>query len=529
MAELKAKMWLNWEVFEIASIPSLCMSNVSFERIQKFASNFDDVTCPLTINDWKNVSSSVFQLSANHIQALYSILSCITADDPHDSIQMARLYAAEGFCMPSSDLRVTDMLCYLFALLVKKKFRGVAEVSNMEAFPSKPTQKLSPLNSKMSASDTKVTRVMVKTPNFSYQETTQLQIMLRYFLKEFPRFLNMYAPHGLTKTHVKSLSLLIVSGPNYSYRYKDLADALNLFQKCEVEQVAQFSHLIHYGLFNVNSDLSSRDITNNSPLSYRPILQRKNYTPVCDMDVSEDKPILIINKSSHYELVEAKPGSDVFIHNCINTTIYICGSVSCVFISHCKDSVIFVGAATAIHMDYGLNNKVIAASKLFHIDTSTRCTSYLLTNTKPLLTGNCSHLTLAPYNAVYSKFGLDILIAGINPKYNYWDNPIIIGGLFESLYEKISPEQFMLFCVPFHWDDTVPVINPIIPPEYLRSLEAKRNQILTLKSNLDKIKGNDPILYDKIVHEFKTRSNKLVENEGVMQQTNWLFSLSQYQ
>ena len=219
MTDMKTMIWLNWETFEIASVPALCTSNISIDRIQKFASNFDDVTCPLTINDWKNVSSSVFQFSPNHIQALYSNLSCLMTRDSHEAILQARLYLSEGYCMPSNDMKVTDMLCFLFGLMVKKKFRGVAEVSNMEAFPSKSTPRLSPINSPMSASDSKVTRVMVKAPNFSYQEASPFQLMLRYFLKEFPKFLSIYAPNGLTKAHVKSLSLLMVAGPDYSYIY----------------------------------------------------------------------------------------------------------------------------------------------------------------------------------------------------------------------------------------------------------------------------------------------------------------------
>ncbi|KAH0793612.1 TBCC domain-containing protein 1 isoform X1 [Histomonas meleagridis] len=529
MSELSSKLCLNWEVFELAAIPTFCTTEISLEKIRRFAQNFEDLTDILPFKKFKDTVSQIFKFNENQVQAIYSTLTCFITKDANEALLQSQLYLADPSCLPSHTLRVTDMLCFLFALLVKKKFRGVSEISNLEAFPSKSIPKLSPMSSRLSASDTSVTRVMtLKSPLKSRQEHSPLQLMLRYFLKEFPQFLQLYAPKGLTKIHLQSLSFLIIAwiGPSYNHRFSDLIVALDLLQDCEIESTAKFEHLV-YALLSILKESDLRDTAFTSPVAYRPSPPRAVQDLETDQTIILDKPILIEKRSQHYEFVDPSSPCEVFIHDCRHSTIYICGPVSCVFISNCKDSTVFVGAATCVHMSYGLNNKVIAASRMVHLDACTRCTSYLLTNTKPLLTGNCTRITLAPYNALYTKFGLDILSIGINPQLNFWGDPIVMGSLGVSQFEKMAPERFSLFSVVFNWEKTASVINPIIPPEYLQGLENKRKKILSLKADLDRIKEKSPDLFNKLVQEFKNYSNKLVADEGVMQQANWLYTLFQ--
>ncbi|KAH0793986.1 TBCC domain-containing protein 1 [Histomonas meleagridis] len=529
MSELSSKLCLNWEVFELAAISTFCTTEISLEKIRLFAQKFDDLTDFLTFAQFKEAVSQIFRFNANQIQAIYSTLTCFITKDANEALLQSQLYLADPSCLPSLTMRVTDMLCFLFALLVKKKFRGVSEISNMEAFPSKLAPKLSPISSRLSASDTSVTRVMtLKSPLQPRQEHSPLQLMLRYFIKEFPQFLQIIAPKGLTKIHLQSLSFLIVAwiGPSYNHRFSDLMVALDLLQDCEVESTSKFEHII-YPLLIFMKEADLRDNVFFSPIAYRPSIPRAVQELETDQSIILEKPILIEKKSQHYEFVDPTSQCQVFIHDCRHTVVYICGPVSCVFISHCKDSTIFVGAATCVHMSYSINNKIIAASRMVHLDACTRCTTYLLTNTNPLLTGNSTKITLAPYNALYTKFGLDILSVGINPQLNFWGDPIVMGSLGVSQFEKMAPERFSLFSVVFNWEKTASVINPIIPPEYLKALETKRNKILTLKADLDRIRDKNPELYNRLVQEFKNVSNKVVADEGVMQQANWLYTLFQ--
>ena len=184
----------------------------------------------------------------------------------------------------------------------------------------------------------------------------------------------------------------------------------------------------------------------------------------------------------------------------------------------------FVGGATAIHLEYCANLRVIGACRMVHFDVCTRCVGYLLVNTRPILTGNCTRLTLAPYNALYQKFGIDTLSLGINPVVNLWNQPVVLGSFgVSSVWDKLEPPLFRLFVVPFMWENHNPVINVAIPEEYQHALEVRKNRIMNLKKDLDIIREKDPDLFAKLVDQIKSSSSKWIESEGYMNDVKWLY------
>jgi hypothetical protein len=268
----------------------------------------------------------------------------------------------------------------------------------------------------------------------------------------------------------------------------------------------------------------------NSPISYRPIAGGGVFAeePEDLQRFRIDSPLLIDNDycSETFVVEEPKQFADIFIEGCRQRTIYVCGAVPVAFVTHCKDSTIFIGAAAAVRVEFCANIRIIAAARTFHIESSIGCTAYLLVNNRPIVTGSCTRLLFAPYNAQYRKVGLDLLCIGINPRLNLWDRPVLVGSL-GAPPERMPPEQFQLLCLPFTWQDMEPLINAIVPSEYAVALEGKRNQIANLKRYLDIIQEKDQALYDALQGQIKVRSYAWLEERGCVAEVKWAAGLPQ--
>lgn len=529
MSELNCRLWLNWEAFELASVNSLFTADISLLKIGQFAAFFEDVTQTVSFEQWKENITKIFRLNENQISALYSTLVCFLTHEPQEALQQCQLCLANPVALPSMSLRCTDLLCFLFVIFVKKKYHSVSEVTNLEQFPGKCGEVDAPrLSTKAwSKSSPAVGRKSLPSPT-PKQSDTSLQIMQRFLINNLPKFVQIYAPNGFSRYHIESLSFLIVAGPNYYTRYTSLSVAFDLFHDgCQYEKTKKVQHILNTLLLpkEIENAIPRIEATNTSPLAYRPFYPRgvPQHAELAPFQVL-DQPILIEDLQSTFKLEQPNFAADVHIHSIRHSTIYLLSAMSAVFVSHARDSTIFVGSAVAIHLENCINVRLIAASRMVHLEGCTRCTSFLLTNTRPLVTGSCSRLVFAPYNAIYTKLCIDLLTIGINPQLNFWNSPIILGSLVSSVFEKMSPQAFTLFAVPFSWGSANPMINQVIPPNYLSALELRRNAIMTMKTDLDRIRSKDQALYEKIVDNIKKLSSKYVQDEGYMQEVNWLYT-----
>jgi hypothetical protein len=159
---------------------------------------------------------------------------------------------------------------------------------------------------------------------------------------------------------------------------------------------------------------------------------------------------------------------------------------------------------------------------MFHLDTCTKCTTFLLANSRPLLTGSCQRITFAPYNAIYPKFGVDILTIGINPRLNFWAEPITIGALGAAPVEKLGAPAFSMFTVPFAFVGIESTINPIVPEPYLSALAGKRMTLLNLKGALGVIREKDPEMFQRIMEQIHQEATQTFTTKGEMAEFNWL-------
>jgi hypothetical protein len=487
----------------------------------------------VSFDDWKDRIAALLHLNENQIYAIYSTLMCFATRDPHEALVESQFTLANPGRLWSRTLRVTDFLVFLYALFVKKKFPGVAERSTYEAFPTSPIpQKVSKPLLRANASKSSP-QIIPSRMEFEpmIPKDPLYRSFERFFLSRFQDFLRIYAPIGLTRHHVISLGLLLTGGPSLAVSACDLIVALNLFPgETQIESIESFRRVVLSALAgSAIEEQMRKDLDLASPVCYRPVVGQSSED--WDQDshrFKADIPLLINNEYSHEPfIVEDSPQfCDVFIKECRQKTIYLCAALPAVFITHCKDTVVFIGAATAVHVEHCANVQIIAAVRTIVIESSVRSTFFLLTNTRPLLTGSCSKLVSAPYNALYRKLGLDLLSVGINPKLNLWDQPLLIGTLTTTLPEHLPPSQFQLICLPFCWPDCDPIVNAVIPREYSAQLEFKKNQIQSLIKIFGVIRERDPALYDTLQSQVRAKAFSWAQDRGAVNEVQWLITVA---
>ena len=417
------KLWLNWEAFEVAAVCPLFTAEVSLDKIKLFAQNFgEDYHQTVSLKKWMETASPIFKLGQESLKLIYFQLETFLIHDPHTIFCRSQISDQDE--VPPI-IKVTDILCYLFLMYVKKKYRNLSEVSSLEQFPSKKeAERLSPRQRVFSSSTPTVgARMQIQS---NKNETSQYSLMLYFFNSKLPQFMQILAPNQLTSVELESLSFLVCGGRNYLNRSSSLAKLISLDGMTPTKLAHHITGLLSPKEQETFFQRSEAPPT--SPATYRPALIVHAASPRSRGSIV-DKPILLSDLSGTQKIETPTSCPAVHIHNCKHFRGYFCGVISSIFISHCKDSIIFVGAASgSVHMEYCANVTIIAASRLLHLDACARCQVYTLCNTRPLITGNCTRISLAPYNALYIKLPADLLVAGINPTKNCWNNPLILGS-----------------------------------------------------------------------------------------------------
>ena len=521
MSDSSFKLWLNWEAFEVAAVCPIFATEISLEKIRKFASNFEDLRSPISIKQWIDIASTIFPLATDHLALIYSALEAFLLRDTHIILYRSRIKETSE---ATPILKVTDILCYLFLMYVKKKYRNISEVSSLEQFPSKKEpERLSPRQRVFSSSTPTVGAKLQIQSN--KPDNSQYALMLYFFNQKLLQFIQIFAPNGITSVELDSLSFLVCGGPTITSHPHLLSKLIT----AEGLTPQKLSHIIQSNLTSKDQEsFTSRiEAPPTSPLTYRPQLLHHNLATSPRSKGAADKPILIADMNDAQKIETPTNCPVVHIHNCKHFRGYFCGVVSSIFISHCKDSIVFVGAALAVHMEYCANVTIVAATRLLHLDACARCSVYTLTNNRPLITGNCTKISLAPYNALYIKFPSDILVAGIDPTNNRWKEPLVLGSFGQQSASPMAPSQFNLFPVPFLWDRQAIPVSPDLPQEYAEALQEKKRKLCELKENLDRIRAINPDLAAKLADQIKSTASKWIQEEGHMQEITWMYSLDQ--
>jgi hypothetical protein len=388
------RLWLNWEIFELATANPLLPGDISLERIRHVASPYPDPTVPLSFDEWRTRIAPTFKLNESQTEAVYTTLTCFLTDDPTTALLQSKFYMTNPSFVPCDSMRVTDMLVYLYAVFVKKKFRLVGERANLEAVPRKQesSSRISPHSTTLSRS----WHAMPRAPLLPSSVRTEsgYQAVERFFVSKLPAFLQIFAPAGLSRAHIESLGLVLQGGLSYSVRTKSLIAAMHLFRNRTAEAIDGFCRTVTSLLQAIVKDDEQairRDAPVTSPLAYR---------PVSDGAAGGDGPMVINTETFSERFIVIDPATfcDVYIDKCQGRKIYLCGAIPAVFLSHCKDTFVFVGAAKAVHLESCLNCRVVVAARLVQIDSSSgvRCSCCRTRDrlSRGTVRSLCSHRTM---------------------------------------------------------------------------------------------------------------------------------------
>ncbi|XP_048583098.1 TBCC domain-containing protein 1 [Nematostella vectensis] len=181
-------------------------------------------------------------------------------------------------------------------------------------------------------------------------------------------------------------------------------------------------------------------------------------------------------------------GSNLKIHRCHYSYIYVLCPLRSVTITKCHDSTIVLGCVnTAVNIIGCQNVLFIMISNQVSMSACLNCSFHLCTPTRPLiLTGN-EGLTLAPYHTFYPKLEEHLKSPwGVATFPNEWNNPLLLGnGHSEYLddsscpevYREMPLEDFFTFNIPFNMKGSTDGSPIPLPEKYENALQDRENII----------------------------------------------------
>ncbi|EDO30525.1 predicted protein [Nematostella vectensis] len=173
-------------------------------------------------------------------------------------------------------------------------------------------------------------------------------------------------------------------------------------------------------------------------------------------------------------------GSNLKIHRCHYSYIYVLCPLRSVTITKCHDSTIVLGCVnTAVNIIGCQNVLFIMISNQVSMSACLNCSFHLCTPTRPLiLTGN-EGLTLAPYHTFYPKLEEHLKSPwGVATFPNEWNNPLLLDdSSCPEVYREMPLEDFFTFNIPFNMKGSTDGSPIPLPEKYENALQDRENII----------------------------------------------------
>ncbi|XP_063676747.1 TBCC domain-containing protein 1-like isoform X1 [Bolinopsis microptera] len=185
----------------------------------------------------------------------------------------------------------------------------------------------------------------------------------------------------------------------------------------------------------------------------------------------------------------------VHVTHCNDASIYLLSSMKCVSVKQCSRTTLVTGpVAGTLYLTGCINMRIISIARRVVLRNCHSCKLYILTPTRPLLLAGCNDITLAPYNTYYRGLAGHLSHATFSVVKNFWDQPAspmcLDGGslLGDSgkVYQKLPPEQFHLFSIPFNTEGTTTGLVNKLPPEYEEGTMRARDRVNKWYDNVQK-------------------------------------------
>ncbi|XP_072301046.1 TBCC domain-containing protein 1 [Eucyclogobius newberryi] len=183
-------------------------------------------------------------------------------------------------------------------------------------------------------------------------------------------------------------------------------------------------------------------------------------------------------------------GTNIKIHRCAESFIYLLSPLRSVIVDKCTDCTIVLGPVeTTVHLHSCQNVTVVCVAGRVVFGASSLCTAFLLTPTRPLLLPGNRDIAFGPFHTFYPSLEDHMASVGLAVVPNVWDQAMVLGteglvnvthsntSLESGCYRLIPPADFHTLVVPFEIEGDTCEIPGGLPPLYQEAVEEKKKRI----------------------------------------------------
>lgn len=222
---------------------------------------------------------------------------------------------------------------------------------------------------------------------------------------------------------------------------------------------------------------------------------------------------------------EKLKGTNIKIHRCAESFIYLLSPLRSVTVDKCRDCTVVLGPVeTTVHVHSCQNVNVVCVAGRVAFGTSSHCTAFILTPTRPLLLPGNTDITFGPFPTFYPSLEDHMASVGLAVVPNVWDQPLVLGTegflnvsqcntttKMESVCYRLIPQtEFHTLVVPFEMEGDTCEIPGGLPPLYQAAVDEKKKIIQNWQKTVTEARLNQ---------EQRRQFQELVE----MKFHEWLF------
>ncbi|XP_062861718.1 TBCC domain-containing protein 1 isoform X2 [Trichomycterus rosablanca] len=175
-------------------------------------------------------------------------------------------------------------------------------------------------------------------------------------------------------------------------------------------------------------------------------------------------------------------GTNVKLHRCSESYIYLLSPLRSVTLDKCRDSTVVLGPVeTSVHVQSCENIRLVCVAGRLVVGSSTCCTIHVLTPTRPLLLPGNTNLTLGPFHTHYPSLEDHMASVGLAVVPNLWDQPLMFApdspASDPGCYCILPPDLLCPMVVPFVMEGDTCEVPGGLPISYQQALGARQQRV----------------------------------------------------
>ncbi|CAL9690477.1 unnamed protein product [Knipowitschia caucasica] len=513
MEEDGTSIWPRMEPFMLGALPVAPSSKLSLHYLRKMATYVrtrDGCFPVLGWPMWRHIACGKLQLPEDLAWLYFETFDLLVGHNPEKRLEWAELLSQ---CSSTSELDQqknklsVDTLQFILFLFVQQLNRvSLRSSSIVEEWPSHRTRSPSPSTSDREGK--------TSCQNKNWDDQAHLSFINGH-LGEILELL--VEPGQLSRTgqalrdcqisleEVQSLSLLLEG----SSQGTSVQPVYRLLTKCPLQNEAGYctksqSFPLHKLLLCLQQNLSLNPfgitacLQSGKKLAWaqqvegamkRAKVARNTHTAPLGSKIVLMSQVL---KQTLAKTSEKLAGTNLKIHRCADSFIYLLSPLRSVTVDKCRDCTIVLGPVeTTVHVYCCQNVRIVCVAGRMVFGASSHCTAFILTPTRPLLLPGNKNITFGPFHTFYPYLEDHMASVGLAVVPNFWDQPLVLSteGLLNAsqcnttaslesvCYRLIPPAEFHTLVVPFEMEGDTSEIPGGLPPLYQEAVEEKRRRI----------------------------------------------------